>query len=166
MADLGFHWPSLVVYLVNFSLLLGILYAVGYKPILRMLDQRAERIRESVETVERVRQEAAAQQAEMEKRLDEGRQEGQALLAQARELADKYREEERGRARQEAEAFISRARIEIQHERDDAVNEVRRHFAELAILAAERVIERSLDESAHRDIIEKVLEESPSIHGN
>ena len=55
MADLGFHWPSLVVYLVNFVLLLGILYAVGYKPILRMLDQRSERIRESVEAVERVR---------------------------------------------------------------------------------------------------------------
>lgn len=163
MADLGFHWPSLVVYLVNFVILLGVLYAVGYKPILRMLDQRSERIRESVETVERVRQEAAAQQVEMEKRLEEGRQEGQALLAQAREMAGRYREEERDKARQEAEAFIARARADIQRERDEAIDQVRRHFAELAILAAERVIERSLDANAHRDIIEKVLEESPSI---
>ena len=107
MADLGFHWPSLVVYLVNFVLLLGILYAVGYKPILRMLDQRSERIRESVEAVEKVRQEAATQQEELEKRLDEGREEGQALLAQAREMAERYREEEREKARQEAEAFIA-----------------------------------------------------------
>ena len=164
MADLGFHWPSLVVYLVNFVILLGILYAVGYKPILRMLDQRSERIRESVETVERVRQEAATQQEEMEKRLEEGRQEGQALLAQAREMADRYREEERDKARQDAEAFITRARDDIQRERDEAIDQVRRHFAELAILAAERVIERSLDESAHRDIIEKVLEESSGIN--
>ena len=164
MADLGFHWPSLVVYLVNFVILLGILYAVGYKPILRMLDQRSERIRESVETVERVRQEAAVQQEEMEKRLEEGREEGQALLAQAREMAERYREEERGKARQEAEDFIARARADIQRERDEAIDQVRRHFAELAILAAEQVIERSLDESAHRDIIEKVLEESPGIN--
>ena len=163
MADLGFHWPSLVVYLVNFVLLLGILYAVGYKPILRMLDQRSERIRESVEAVERVRQEAATQQEELEKRLDEGREEGQAVLAQAREMAEKYRVEEREKARQEAEAFIARARNDIQKERDEAIDQVRRHFAELAILAAERVIERSLDESAHRDIIEKVLEERPGI---
>ena len=166
MADMGFHWPSLVVYLVNFSILLVILYMVGYKPILRMLDQRSAGIRESVETVERVRQEAADQHAEMEKRLDEGRQEGQALLAQAREMADRYREEERGKARQEAEAFVARARDDIQRERDDAIDQVRRHFAELAILAAEQVIGRSLDESAHRDIIEKVLEESPSISGS
>ena len=164
MADLGFHIPSLIAYLVNFVILLAVLYAVGYKPILRMLDQRSERIRESVETVERVRQEAATQQAEMEKRLEEGRQEGQALLAQAREMADRYREEERGKARQEAEAFIARARADIQRERDEAIDQVRRHFAELAILAAERVIERSLDANAHRDIIEKVLVESPRIN--
>ncbi len=165
LAKLGFHIPSLIAYLINFIILLTILYFVGYKRILGMLDQRSERIRESVETVERVRQEAAQQQAELEKRLDEGRQEGQNLLAQAREMAERYREEEREKARQEAEAFVARARADIQRERDEAIDGVRRHFAELAILAAEQVIERSLDESAHRDIIEKVLEESPSIGG-
>jgi F-type H+-transporting ATPase subunit b len=165
LAKLGFHIPSLIAYLINFIILLTILYFVGYKRILGMLDQRSERIRESVETAERVRQEAAQQQAELEKRLDEGRQEGQNLLAQAREMAERYREEEREKARQEAEAFVARARADIQRERDEAIDGVRRHFAELAILAAEQVIERSLDESAHRDIIEKVLEESPSIGG-
>ena len=165
LAKLGFHIPSLIVYLINFTILLTILYFVGYKRILGMLEQRSERIRESVEAAERVRQESAQQQEELEKRLEEGRQEGQNLLAQAREMADRYREEERERARQEAEALITRARAEIQREQDEAIEEVRSHFAELAILAAERVIEHSLDEDAHKDIIEKVLEESPSVGG-
>ena len=147
-------------------MLLVILYAVGYKRILRMLDERSERIRESVEAAERVRQESVVQHEEMEKRLEEGRHEGQAVLNQAREMADRYREEEREKARQEAEAFVARARDDIQRERDAAIDQVRRNFAGLAILAAERVIERSLDESAHRDIIEKVLEESPNVNGN
>ena len=112
-----------------------------------------------------MRQESAQQQEELEKRLDEGRQEGQNLLAQAREMADRYREEEQARARQEAEAMLTRARAEIQRERDEAIEEVRSHFSGLAILAAEQVIERSLDENAHKDIIEKVLEDSPSIGG-
>ncbi len=160
---LGFDLPSLIVYLVNFLILLGALYLFAYKPILRMLDQRSQNIKEGMETAEQVRQEAARQQEEMEKRMDEVRQEGQSLLAQAREMAERFREEEKGRARQEAEALIARARAEIQRERDEAVDEVRRHFAELAILAAEQVIERSLDADAHRDIIEKVLEESSNI---
>ena len=166
LAKLGFHIPSLIAYLFNFTVLLVILYVVGYKRILRMLDERSERIRESVEAAERVRQESVAQHEEMEKRLEEGRHEGQAVLNQAREMADRYREEEREKARQEAEAIVARARDDIQRERDAAIDQVRSNFAGLAILAAERVIERSLDESAHRDIIEKVLEESPNVNGS
>jgi len=75
-------------------------------------------------------------------------------------LADKYREEERQRARHEAEAFLTRARADIQRERDNAIEEVRGQFADLAITAAERVIRRSLDKDAHKDIIDQVLEES------
>ena len=165
MADLGFHLPSLVVYLVNFTMLLGILYVVGYKPILRMLDDRSERIKESVEAVQRAEERASQQQADMESKLEEGRREGQAVLAQARDMAEKYKEEERGKAKQEADALLTRARTEIQRERDEAIDGVRSHFAELAITAAERVIERSVDASVHKDIIAKVLEEGSPVSG-
>ena len=138
MEDLGFHVPSLVVYLINFTILLSLLYVVGYKPILRMLDQRAESIKDSVEMVDRVREEAAAQQVEMQQQMEEGRQEGQAMLTQAREIAEKIR--------------------------DEAIDQVRQHFAEIAILAAERVIDRSLDGKTHKDIIDKVLGESADLN--
>ena len=157
---LGFHLPSLIAYGVNFLLLLGILYLVGYKPILRILGERQQRIQESLETAERVRQEATEQRAELQQQLEAARQEGQQLMAQAREAADRFRQEEQGRAREDAEAFLARARASIEQERDSAIEEVRRHFAELAMLAAERVVQRSLDRDAHREIIERVLEES------
>ncbi len=160
MDELGFHWPSLVVYLVNFTILLGILYAVAYKPVLRILDQRSSRIRESLELAERIQKESAERQAEMERQLQEARLEGQALIEQARQMADRFREEERERARHEAETFLSRAREDIQRERDNAIEEVREQFADLAITAAERVIRRSLDRDAHREIVDQVLEES------
>ncbi len=166
MAQLGFHLPSLIVYLVNFTVLLVLLYKFAFKRIIGMLDERTERIRQSVEMADQVRRDAAAQQEEMEKRLDEGRQESQALLAQAREMADRFREEERVKARQEAEALVARARADIQRERDEAIEEVRSHFSGLAIVAAEQVIGRSLDENVHRDIIERVLQESPSAGSN
>ena len=165
MAELGFHWPSLIVYLVNFTILLVILYLVGYKPILRMLDQRADRVRGNLEEAERIRTESEERQAEMQRQLDQARQEGQALIGQARELADRFREEERQKAREEAESFLAKARGDIERERGNAVEEVRQQFAELAIAAAEQVIERSLDKDAHKEIIEKVLEESSHIEG-
>ena len=165
MADLGFHLPSLVVYLANFTILLVLLYAVGYKPILRMLDQRSEQIKESIEAVHRAEERASEQQVDLEAKLSEGRREGQAVLAQARDMAEKFKEEERENAKKEAQGLLAKARAEIQRERDEAINEVRSHFAELAITAAERVIERSVDASVHKDIIDKVLEESPTVRG-
>ena len=163
MEQLGFHWPSLVVYLVNFSILLVVLYAVGYKPILRILDQRAERIRNSLEEAERIKAESEERQEEMRRELEQARQEGQALISQARDLATKFKEEEREKAAGEAEAFLSKARGDIERERDNAMEDLRGQFAGLAITAAEKVIERSLDEKAHREIIERVLDETSKV---
>ncbi|MBI2871760.1 MAG: F0F1 ATP synthase subunit B [Chloroflexi bacterium] len=163
MGALGFHIPSLIIYLVNFLILLVVLYLFGYKPLLRMMDQRATRIRESLEEAERVRRESEERQAEMQRRLEEARQEGQQFLQQAREMAERYRQEESERARKEAQAMVERARSEIQREREQAVEELRQEFAALAVAAAERVIQRSLNAQDHRDIIEDVLKESEEI---
>ena len=166
MTQLGFNVPSLIVYLVNFLILLGILYLFAYKPLVRLMDQRAERIRESLEAADQARQEAATSREAVEEALNEARQQGQRLLDQTREAAERYRAEEMDRARQEAENFVLRARAEIQRERDAAIEEVRSNFGDLAITAAERVIGRSLDRQAHEDLIAQVLEEGADIRRN
>ena len=58
LETLGIHFPSLAIYLVNFLLVLLLLYLFAYKPILRLMDQRADRIRESLEAADTARQEA------------------------------------------------------------------------------------------------------------
>ena len=81
------------------------------------------------------------------------------MIAQAREVADRFREEELARAREDIAAERTRAEANIQRERDAAIEELRREFAGLAVVAAERVIRRSLDDSDHSVLIEQVLEE-------
>ncbi len=159
LETLGIHFPSLLIYLVNFLVVLGLLLLFAYRPILRLMDQRAERIRESLEAAERARAEAASSQEVVENQLAEARRESQRLMDQAREAAERFRGEEMDRARQEAENFVERARADIQRERDNAVEEVRASFGDLAITAAERVVRRSLDRQAHEELINQVLEE-------
>ena len=166
MTQLGFNLPSLIAYLINFLILLGILFLFAYKPLVRLMDQRAERIRESLEAADQARQEAATSREAVEEALNEARQQGQRLLDQTREAAERYRAEEMDRARQEAENFVLRARADIQRERDAAIEEVRSNFGDLAITAAERVIGRSLDRQAHEDLIAQVLEEGADIRRN
>ena len=163
LETLGIHFPSLLIYLVNFLLVLGLLFAFAYKPILRLMDQRADRIRESLEASERAREEAASSQQAVEDQLVEARREGQRIMDLAREASERFRAEEMDRARGEAEAFVSRTQADIQRERDAAIQEVRTSFGDLAITAAERVVRRSLDRQAHEDLIAQVLEEGESL---
>ena len=166
MDALGINLPGLVTQIVSFLLLFAVLYLLLYKPLLRMMDGRSARIRESLEKADEARAEAARSQEDMQRQIEEARAEGQAMIAQAREVADRFREEELAKARQEIDAERERAQSNIQRERDAAIEELREEFSGLAINAAERIVGRSLDESAHRDLIEDVLAESARMRRN
>ena len=166
VTELGINLPSLVAYLVNFILLLGILGFFAYKPLMRMLDERTERIRESLEAADLARQEAATAQEAIQEQITEARREGQRIMDQTREAAERFRTEEMEKARLEAEAFVERAKADIERERDTALQEVRASFGDLAITAAERVIRSSLDRTAHETLIAQVLEEGETLRRN
>ena len=163
MAALGINLAGLITQIVSFVILFALLYALLYKPLTRTLDQRSARIRESLETAEKVKQDAERSQEEMRGQIDAARNEGQEMIAKAREVADRFRDEELAKARDEIAAKRTRAEANIQRERDSAIEDLRREFASLALSAAERVVERSLDESSHRELIEKVLEEGSTL---
>jgi F-type H+-transporting ATPase subunit b len=160
MDELGLNVPVLVAQLVNFFLLLVILRIFLYRPILNMLDRRAQRVREGLEAAEQSKEHAARAEQEVAQQLEEARRQSQTLVAQAQETANRIQEEARGQARREGEVLLERARNEIQLERDQAIAELRREFAELTVSAAEKVISQSLDRQAHRRLIDEVLAES------
>lgn len=160
MDELGINLPLLVAQVINFFIVLLALWFFLYKPVVNLLDRRAERVREGLEAAERSKEKASETEQEVAKQLDEARQQGQALIAQAQETASRMQSEGREQARRDAEALLERARGEIQLERDQAIAELRRQFADLTVSAAEKVINQSLDRDAHRRLIDEVLAES------
>jgi F-type H+-transporting ATPase subunit b len=157
---LGINGPVLITQIVTFVILLIILRVFAYKPIMRMLDERSRRIRESMDQAESVKQASIHAEEQVKKQLEEASREGQERIARAVKAGEDVKQKAQADARREAEALIERARAEIRQERDDAIDGVRREFADLTVLAAGKVIERSLDKEQHRELIEKVLEES------
>ena len=160
MEGLGINLPMLIAQLVNFIILFGLLYLIAYKPVLRMLDARSKKIKESVDQTERIKEQALHAEEEVKKQIEVARKQGQEIVAQAARTGEEVRQKAKQEAKQEAETLINRARTEIKRERDGAIDELRKEFADLTILAAEKVIEKSLDKQAHRQLIDKVLEES------
>jgi F-type H+-transporting ATPase subunit b len=156
----GINVPSLIAQLVNFIVLFLLLFFFAYKPILKMLDNRSGKIKRSMEQVEEIKEQAAHSEQEAEKRINTATKEGQDIVGKAMRNGEELNQRSQEQARKDAEILINRARAEIQHERDEAIAGLRQEFAALTIKAAEKVIDRSLDERAHREIIDKVLNES------
>ena len=163
MERLGIDVPMLVAQIINFVILFGILFLVAYKPLTKMFDERSKKIKESMEQTELIKKQAEHAEEEVKKQLDVARKEGQEVIARAMRTGEGFRREAQQQAKQEGEALVNRARLEIQRERDEAIGELRNEFADLTILAAEKVIDRSLDKKAHRELIDKVLEESTTL---
>ncbi|MFH0914589.1 MAG: F0F1 ATP synthase subunit B [Chloroflexota bacterium] len=163
LAELGINLPTLIAQLVNFAILFGLLYLVAYKPIMRMMDERSGKIKQGMEQAESIKQQAERAGEEAQARIEAAARQGQELVSRALKEGEELRHKSEEQAREEAETLVTRAQVEIQRERDGAISELRKEFADLAIKAAEKVIERSLDKKAHTELIEKVLEEAKTL---
>jgi F-type H+-transporting ATPase subunit b len=163
MEGLGINVPTLVAQIVNVLILLGILYLVAYKPIMRLLDERSRRIKESMAQADAIKEQAVRAEEEVKKQLEAASKEGEKRIARAVKAGEEVKQKAQQEARKEAEALMARAKTEIERERDGAIDELRKEFADLTVLAAGKVIDRTLDKKAHRQIIDKVLEESTTL---
>lgn len=163
IGSLGINVSTLIAQIINVAILFGLLYLVAYKPIMRMLDERSRKIKESMDNTEYIRRQAERAEEEASKRIEEAAKEGQEAIARAVHTGEEVRQEAQQKAKSEAEALIARARSEIQRERDEAIDQLRESFADITIEAAGKVIDRTLDKKAHRDIIDKVLKESTTL---
>jgi F-type H+-transporting ATPase subunit b len=163
LESLGINLPTLLAQIINVVILFALLYLVAYKPIMRMLDERSRKIKESMEQTEYIKQQAERAEEEAAKRIEAASKEGQEAVARAMKTGEGIKQQAQQQSKQEAEALIARARAEIQRERDGAIDQLRKEFADVTVLAAEKVIDRTLDKKAHRDIIDKVLKEAPTL---
>jgi len=157
---LGISWQGLVAQLINFGILLVLLYFIAYKPIRRMLDERSEKVKTSMEQAEQMKEVMARTEEQVKEELDAARTERQNIVAQADQVGQQLKEEAREQAKQDAEVIVAKARTEIERERDEAIAQLKREFADLAIMAAEKVINETLDKEKHRKLIDEVLEQA------
>ena len=157
MGALGIDGFRLLWQTINFLILLFLLQRLLFKPVLRLMDQRQERIRQSVDEADRMRQFAEETKRQTEALLDDARRQANEIIEGSRRMAEQYEASEKDRARHEAELLIERAKDEITLERDRAVADVRQQAVDLAILAAGKVIEQQLNVDQHRQLVTQFL---------
>jgi F-type H+-transporting ATPase subunit b len=164
---LGLNLQAIILQTLNFIVLLVLLRLVLYKPVLRILDQRAQRVRDSMQQADQARR--AAEQAETDRQalLAETRREAQEIVRLADERAKRTIAEASERAQEQANRIMSQAEAQSEQLRRQTLAEVRAEIADLVVVAVDRVTRHALDANAQRSLVQQFLTtESTSGNGS
>lgn len=163
--QLGVLWGNLLWQMAAFLLLVFLLQRFAYRPIVKMLDDRANRIRESMEQAEQIRldnQNAAKRAQEI---LAEAQAQTREMLAQANQMSQRTIAAAQEEARQQRERMLVDARSQIEADTQRAKEELQREVGRLAIMAASRVIGMSLDTQDHYRLVDEALADAQQTRG-
>jgi F-type H+-transporting ATPase subunit b len=147
--------------LLIFVALWLILTRYAFKPITAAVEAREQALREAIEAATRDREAAARLLEEQRAHIDSTRNEAQRIIAEGRATGEKLRAQMLEETRQQQHEMLERARQEIGREKELAIAEMRAEAVDLALSAAEKVIEKNLDARTNRQIVEQFLESLP-----
>ncbi|MDI6692628.1 MAG: F0F1 ATP synthase subunit B [Anaerosomatales bacterium] len=154
---------ELYINLAAFVVLFVLLWKFAFPPITKMLDERAEKIRESLEKAEDTRIEAERLLEEYRQQMAEARQEAAKIIEQGRTVAENMKAEIIAKAREEAEAEKAKALEAIKAERAAALAELQAKVAELSVAVAGKILGEQLSPSEHEALIERYIAEVGSL---
>jgi F-type H+-transporting ATPase subunit b len=157
LEQLGINLGLLASQLVNFILLALLLYLVLYKPVLRMLNERKERIARSMADVDAAREAAAKAQLEYDRKVAEAQRKAQEIIAAAAQTGEKAKADIVADAHREADRIKQDAIADAEQQKVRALADVQSQIAGLSMMATERVLGQAMDEKTQRQLISSFL---------
>jgi len=138
--------------------LILLIYKYVLPPINKAMQERQEKIRESLEAADRAKADAKAADDERRAVLEEARHQAREIVATANRTAEQVRTDAQARGQSEYERILANAEIEIGLARQRAVEEAAARMGEIVLDVVERIIGREVSHEAHRDLIDEAVQ--------
>jgi F-type H+-transporting ATPase subunit b len=152
--------PGLMIWtLVSFAITFWVLKRYAFGPIQKLIDERRERIRQSVEEADRVREEARSLLEEHKQLIGQARTEAESILAEARRIAEAQHQRMRDETEEERQRRLEETERQIDQAKVQALTELRQAVAVLSLEAAEKITRKSLTDADQKRLIDEALAE-------
>ncbi len=145
--------------IINTILVFLILKKLLFKPVMSVIEEREKDIRTDLAKGERAKKEGISLKEEYEGKLSSAKSQGQEIIKQATLRAEQKENEIISTAKQEAQAIKEKANKDVKQERQKVMNEVKNDISNIALLAASKVIEKDIDKSKHKELIDNFIKE-------
>jgi F-type H+-transporting ATPase subunit b len=152
--------PGLMIWtLISFGITLYVLKRYAFGPIQKLIDERRERIRASVEEADRVRDEARNLLEEHKALIGQAKTDAEAILGEARKAADAQRERMREETEEDRQRRLEETKRQIEQATQQALEQIKQEVASLSIAAAEKITRKTLTDKDQQRLIDEALAE-------
>ena len=151
----GVDWPHLIAQIISFAIVCALLYRFAYRPVLRMLDERRQQIAMGLANTEKINAALAGIEAQRQAVLADARTESTRLIAEAREMAARVRQQETQVAVAACEDMIRKARDAAEREHTRMLADLRREVGRLVVQTTASVVNRVLTPDDQRRLAEE-----------
>ena len=150
---------ELVWGIISFVVLFGLLSKFAYPAIKKGMEDRSNKIRESIDDAERAKHEAEGILTEYQRQLADARTEANRIIEEARQTADQLRRDLVTRAEQEAQELRQRTQEDIAAAQSRAMADLKSQVRDLTIELTEKVVGRQLDAETQRQLVDSYIAE-------
>jgi|TARA_B100001971_G_C18106310_1_gene491705 F-type H+-transporting ATPase subunit b len=157
---LGVDTTFLIANLINFLILVGILYKFGYKPILKFAKERQDKIEKGIKDAELAEKKLNDAEAKGNKQLSSAHRESQLIVGKAKEQAKLQADAMLKKTQVETKHIIDRAKKEIRLEQDKSIIEAKKEIASLTLLVTEKLMRKKIDAQVDKTFIEQTLKDT------
>lgn len=157
LGTFGLRGDLFAAQLVNFLLVLLVLWKFAYKPIMKMLEEREQKIAKSVADAEAIEQRMKEFTAEREAMMNAARKEAQDIIVTAMTQSDERKAEMIDAAKREVERVIAKGKQQLIQDKEAMLHEVRKDMVDIAVKAAARIIHEGLDPKKSQSLAEEVV---------
>jgi F-type H+-transporting ATPase subunit b len=150
---------TLIGQLIAFAVFVVFCMKYVWPPLLAAIEARQKTIADGLADAERAGKDLEIAQQKATEQLRDAKQQAAEIIEQAKKRANQLVDEETQRGHAEREKIINQGYAEIEAERNRAKEDLRKQVAALAVVGAERILQREIDAAAQDDIVEKLVAE-------
>lgn len=157
-------WPNLLAQLGSTLVLFLVIRHFVYEPMSNFLEKRKNQVMSDLDEANQAKEEAESLKLEYEKQIQHARTEGQEIVEASRKRGHELKKQQEDEGRQNADQMLEQARLQIAREREKAAQDLKYSTSEMAVLIAEKLLEKNIDGEGQEQLIDQFIEELEHNH--
>ncbi|HBK33656.1 TPA: ATP synthase F0 subunit B [Candidatus Uhrbacteria bacterium] len=158
LGTLGINVKIFLAQLVNFTIVLLVLWRWAYRPIVKLLEDRQKKVEKSLQDAADIEKRVVSLEEERKSILSQAKHEAHVVLEKVQTDAEVRRVELLAKAKEEVSQVVHQGKVQLQAEKEAMLRETRQEIVNLAIESARKILEESISEKKSQALAEEVIE--------